>query len=83
MRYYLLEKYRQLKLIGLDADEEACSCVRPSGALRGPGASRRKAFRDLGRILREASATEVDAVLFDLGISMYQMSGGRGFSFWA
>ena len=80
--YYLLDKYRELKLIGLDADEEALALA--SGRLA-PFADRvllkKGNFRDLGRILREASVTEVDAVLFDLGISMYQMSGGRGFSF--
>jgi 16S rRNA (cytosine1402-N4)-methyltransferase len=80
--YYLLEKYRGLRLVGLDADEEALALA---SARLAPFADRvlltKGNFSDLGRILREASVGEVDAVLFDLGISMQQMSGGRGFSF--
>lgn len=38
-------------------------------------------FRDLKRILEEESISEIDSILFDLGISMYQMTGERGFSF--
>lgn len=80
--YYLLEKYRGLRLVGLDADEEALALASERLAPFADRVLLRKGnFRDLGRILREASVGEVDAVLFDLGISMHQMSGGRGFSF--
>ncbi|MGD0229426.1 MAG: 16S rRNA (cytosine(1402)-N(4))-methyltransferase RsmH [Syntrophorhabdales bacterium] len=80
--YYALEKYGGLRLVGIDADEEALALA---GVRLSPFKERvllRKGnFRDLGRILQEESIDEVDAVLFDLGISMYQMSGERGFSF--
>jgi 16S rRNA (cytosine1402-N4)-methyltransferase len=80
--YHILERYRALRLVGIDADDEALAV---SGERLAPFKDRvllkKGNFRDLKRILQEASINEVDAVLFDLGISMYQMSGDRGFSF--
>jgi len=80
--YHLLERYRGLRLVGIDADEEALAV---SGERLAPFKDRvilRKGnFRDLKRILHGESINEIDAVLFDLGISMYQMRGDRGFSF--
>lgn len=80
--YSVLEKYRSLRLVGIDADEEALALA---GERLLPFMDRvllRKGnFRNLKHILEEESIKEVDAVLFDLGISMYQMTGERGFSF--
>ena len=80
--YHILERYRALRLVGIDADDEALAV---SGERLAPFKDRvllkKGNFRDLKRILQDESIAEVDAVLFDLGISMYQMSGGRGFSF--
>jgi 16S rRNA (cytosine1402-N4)-methyltransferase len=80
--YHILERYRGLRLVGIDADEEALAV---SGERLAPFKDRvllkKGNFRDLKRILQEESIDEIDAVLFDLGISMYQMSGDRGFSF--
>jgi 16S rRNA (cytosine1402-N4)-methyltransferase len=71
-----------LRLVGIDADEGALAV---SGERLAPFKDRvllkKGNFGDLKRILREESIDEIDAVLFDLGISMYQMSGDRGFSF--
>src|SRR5208283_5409602 len=80
--YHILERYHGLRLVGIDADDEALAV---SGERLAPFKDRvllkKGNFRDLKRILQDESIAEVDAVLFDLGISMYQMSGGRGFSF--
>jgi 16S rRNA (cytosine1402-N4)-methyltransferase len=39
-------------------------------------------FRDIGRLAREEGFTQVDGVLFDLGMSSWQLEhSGRGFSF--
>lgn len=39
-------------------------------------------FRDIGRLAREKGLTQVDGVLFDLGMSSWQLEhSGRGFSF--
>jgi 16S rRNA (cytosine1402-N4)-methyltransferase len=78
---YLLEKYRRLRLVGIDADDEALALAAERLSPFGDRVLLKKGnFRDLKRILQGESIGEVDMVLFDLGISMYQMSGGRGFS---
>lgn len=78
----LLETYGDLSLVGIDADSAALALAK---ARLEPYKDRvllkKGNFRELKAILREESIGEVDAVLFDLGISLYQMSGGRGFSF--
>src|SRR5208337_4543636 len=80
--YHILERYHGLRLVGIDADEEALAA---SGERLAPFKDRvllkKGNFGDLKRILHEESIEEIDAVLFDLGISMLQMAGGRGFSF--
>jgi 16S rRNA (cytosine1402-N4)-methyltransferase len=79
--YYVLEKYQHLKLVGIDADEDALALARDRLLpFRERIVLKRGNFRDLKRILEEESIEGIDAVLFDLGISMYQMAGERGFS---
>ena len=80
--YHLLEAYRGLRLVGIDADAEALALAKVRLSPYGDRVLLKKGnFRDLKAMLREESIGEVDAVLFDLGISFYQMSGMRGFSF--
>jgi 16S rRNA (cytosine1402-N4)-methyltransferase len=80
--YHVLEKYRSLRLVGIDADEDALNLARKRLLpFQDRVVLRKGNFRDLKRILQEESLEGIDAVLFDLGISMYQMTGGRGFSF--
>jgi 16S rRNA (cytosine1402-N4)-methyltransferase len=80
--YQLLEKYRRLKLVGIDADEEALAMAQKRlFPFRDRVILKKGNFRDLKRILREESISAIDSILFDLGISMYQMMGERGFSF--
>ncbi len=80
--YHLLETYRGLRLVGIDADAEALALAKVRlSPYKDRVLLKKGNFRDLKRILREESIEEVDAVLFDLGISLYQMSGERGFSF--
>lgn len=80
--YRILEKYRNLRLVGIDADEEALAVSSERLAPFGDRVLLKKGnFRDIKQILEEESIREIDSVLFDLGISMHQMSGDRGFSF--
>jgi 16S rRNA (cytosine1402-N4)-methyltransferase len=80
--YRILERYRNLRLVGIDADEEALAVSSERLApFKDRVLLKKGNFRDLRQILQEESIREVDSVLFDLGISMYQMSGDRGFSF--
>jgi len=69
------------RLIGIDRDEEA---LRYAGARLGNGRVilRKGNFSMIGEILRELSIDAVDGILFDLGVSMFQMRDRtRGFSF--
>lgn len=70
-------------LIGLDWDDEALAIA--GERLRAPGCEvrlHRRNFRDLKKVLDEEGVSEVDALLFDVGVSSLQLeSGGRGFSF--
>jgi 16S rRNA (cytosine1402-N4)-methyltransferase len=78
----LLERYRQLHIIGIDRDKEALD--RAEVTLKGysdRATLLRGNFRDLRQILGGIGVTSMDGILFDLGISSYQLSAGRGFSF--
>jgi 16S rRNA (cytosine1402-N4)-methyltransferase len=80
--YHVLEKYPNVRLVGIDADGEALKLARDRlSPFHDRVVLKKGNFRDLKRILQEESIDAVDAVLFDLGISMYQIGGQRGFSF--
>ena len=71
------------RLIGIDQDEAAIEAA--SGKLQ-HAACRvdivHRNFRELEQILAEQQASEVDGVLFDLGVSSYQLdTAERGFSY--
>jgi 16S rRNA (cytosine1402-N4)-methyltransferase len=78
----ILERYPQVRLVGIDADEEALAIAEERlhpfedrvTLLRGN-------YGDLEEVLTAAGISSFDAILFDLGISMLQMMGNRGFSF--
>jgi 16S rRNA (cytosine1402-N4)-methyltransferase len=78
----LLERHRQLHIIGIDRDKEALD--RAEGTLKGYSdrvTLLRGNFRELKQILGGIGVTSIDGILFDLGISSYQLAAGRGFSF--
>ncbi|MHB8109409.1 MAG: 16S rRNA (cytosine(1402)-N(4))-methyltransferase RsmH [Syntrophorhabdaceae bacterium] len=78
----LLNRNRQLHIIGIDRDQEALNRARQKlheysdrvTLLRGN-------FGDLKELLQGIGVSSIDGILFDLGISSYQLSTGRGFSF--
>lgn len=71
-------------LVGLDRDAEAVARTRKR--LQGSGAKvvlEKANFRDLGRVLERLKVSNADGLLFDLGVSSFQLdSGERGFSYW-
>src|SRR3989344_3362392 len=70
-------------IIALDADEQAVA--RATENLKGCGATvhvLHENFRNLKRALESLGTTKVDRILFDLGVSSFQLDQeGRGFSF--
>ncbi|HAR94892.1 MAG TPA: 16S rRNA (cytosine(1402)-N(4))-methyltransferase [Deltaproteobacteria bacterium] len=80
--YGILDQCRELVLIGIDADEDALQRAEQRlSPFRERIRLRKGNFRDLKKILTAEGIGAVDGILFDLGISMFQMMGGRGFSF--
>lgn len=78
----LLDRNRQLHIIGIDRDQEALN--RASETLKEYSdrvTLLRGNFADLKQLLQDIGVTSIDGILFDLGISSYQLSAGRGFSF--
>ncbi|MDD3845926.1 MAG: 16S rRNA (cytosine(1402)-N(4))-methyltransferase RsmH [Syntrophorhabdaceae bacterium] len=78
----LLDGNKQLHIVGIDRDQEALD--RAQRTLKGYSdrvTLLRGNFRDLKEMLQEAGVVSIDGILFDLGISSYQLAAGRGFSF--
>jgi 16S rRNA (cytosine1402-N4)-methyltransferase len=78
----VLERHRDLNLVGLDVDtgalERAAERLKEYSEritlIRGN-------FRDLQKLLQDGGVASFDCILFDLGLSTYQITGQRGFSF--
>jgi len=79
---FILERYGNLRLIGLDADEKALEIAREKlTAFKDRATLIRGNFKDLKAILTSIGVSSIDGILFDLGLSTYQITGNRGFSF--
>jgi len=81
--YSLLERFEGVRLIGIDVDEDALKVAREKLQ---PFKDRVKLvkgnFRDVDDIVRSSGISSIDGILFDLGLSTYQVAGKRGFSFY-
>jgi 16S rRNA (cytosine1402-N4)-methyltransferase len=79
---FILERYPGLNLVGLDVDEDnlkiAEEWLRDFG---GRVTLIRGNFRNLKELLKGEGINSFDSILFDLGLSTFQISGTRGFSF--
>jgi 16S rRNA (cytosine1402-N4)-methyltransferase len=78
----ILEKYPGLNLVGLDVDEDNLKIAEER--LRDFGGRVtliRGNFRNLKELLKNAGIDSFDSILFDLGLSTFQITGTRGFSF--
>ena len=80
--YAILERHKDLRLIGIDVDEDNLRTAEEKlSVFKERVRLVRGNFGDLGPILRSLDVESMDGVLFDLGLSTYQMMGDRGFSF--
>ena len=78
----ILKRRQDIYLIGIDKDDEAIEIAKEN--LKGfeDRISIYKAdFRNLDLVLQEEGIEKVDGFLFDLGVSIFQIKGERGFSF--
>jgi 16S rRNA (cytosine1402-N4)-methyltransferase len=80
--YYLLERYRNLKLVGMDVDEYALTMAEERlSVFKDRVRLIRGNFSGVKEILNSMGVSSIDSILFDLGLSTYQILGKRGFSF--
>jgi 16S rRNA (cytosine1402-N4)-methyltransferase len=80
--FNILKKYETIRLIGLDADEDILKIARERlFEFEGRVKLIRGNFKNLKEILKSEGIASVDAILFDLGLSSFQIAGDRGFSF--
>ncbi len=78
----ILESREDIFLIGIDADETALQIAEENlREFEGRYALYKANFKDIDVVLRMEGISKVKGILFDLGISMYQIKSGRGFSF--
>jgi 16S rRNA (cytosine1402-N4)-methyltransferase len=71
------------KLIGIDTDAEILEIAKKElDGFQGSFVLRHSNFRDLDRVLADLNISKINGLLFDLGVSSYQLeSSQRGFSF--
>lgn len=79
----IAKRLKQGRLIGIDLDQQALRCAEDNLS---PFAERIKLmqanFKDLEMVLDSLDISEIDGILFDLGVSSLQLdSSERGFSF--
>jgi 16S rRNA (cytosine1402-N4)-methyltransferase len=80
--YSILEAYPNLRAYAIDVDESAITAAgKRLEPFRGRVKLKRANFSALKQILGDDGIVAVDAVLFDLGLSTFQLEGERGFSF--
>jgi len=79
----VLQRFGQARVIGLDRDPQAVAAARERLSQFGQRAQVFHARYDqMGEVLDRAGVSEVDAVLFDLGVSSMQIDQtSRGFSY--
>ncbi|NPA32891.1 MAG: 16S rRNA (cytosine(1402)-N(4))-methyltransferase RsmH [Aquificae bacterium] len=78
----LLRRNEEAFLIGIDKDEEILEIAKENlKEFEGRFSLYKADYRDLDLVLEQEGIDKVDAVLFDLGVSMFQLRSDRGFSF--
>ena len=80
--YSILNTYPNLRAYAIDLDDAALVAAKTRlEPFRDRVKLKRANFSALKEILGEDGISTVDAVLFDLGVSTFQLEGERGFSF--
>ncbi|HID66642.1 MAG TPA: 16S rRNA (cytosine(1402)-N(4))-methyltransferase RsmH [Aquificaceae bacterium] len=78
----ILKRRQDIYLIGIDKDDEAIEIAKENlKGFEGRISIYKADFRNLDLVLQEEGIEKVDGFLFDLGVSIFQIKGERGFSF--
>ncbi len=78
----LLDQVTTCKVIAIDADPAAMTRARLLAQdFGGRFVAFQRRFGDLASVLQDAGVERVDGVLYDLGLSSFQLADTRGFSF--
>ena len=80
--YSILTTYPDLRAYAIDLDDIALQAAAERlTPFQDRVAVKRANFSELKQILGDEGIATIDAVLFDLGVSTFQLEGERGFSF--
>jgi 16S rRNA (cytosine1402-N4)-methyltransferase len=80
--YSILTTYPNLRAYAIDLDDIALQAAADRLApFQDRVTVKRANFSELKQILSDEGVATIDAVLFDLGVSTFQLEGERGFSF--
>ncbi|MGI8737154.1 MAG: 16S rRNA (cytosine(1402)-N(4))-methyltransferase [Candidatus Eremiobacter antarcticus] len=78
----LLDQVTSCNVIAIDADPAAIARARSMAQdFGGRFVAFQRRFGDLTSVLQEAGVERIDGVLYDLGLSSFQLADTRGFSF--
>lgn len=80
--YHLLKQNEEIKIIGIDRDDYAIDVAKER--LRDFGSRviiQKASFSDIDTVLHSLGINKVNGILFDLGVSHFQLKTDRGFSF--
>ena len=80
--YLILKQNPNLKLIGLDKDDFALKVAKERlKEFEDRIILVKSSFKDLDKVLQSLQIKEIDGILFDFGVSTFQLKLERGFSF--
>lgn len=82
LSYKILERFKNIKIYGIDIDQQSIQFARKYlERFKSRVKFFNKNFKNIKEILLSQKINMVDAVIFDLGISKFQLNSNRGFSF--
>ncbi|MCX7856793.1 MAG: 16S rRNA (cytosine(1402)-N(4))-methyltransferase RsmH [Deltaproteobacteria bacterium] len=80
--YEILRRFDRIKVVGFDVDEDELEIAKERLKEFGNRVFiLRENYRNMANALQKIGIQMVDAILFDLGLSSYQLRSKRGFSF--
>lgn len=80
--YHILKQNKDIKIIGIDRDEYAINIAKDRlEEFEYRVIIKKAAFSEIDNVLSSLNIDKVNGILFDLGVSHFQLKTDRGFSF--